>query len=46
MDDRISEIIWAPAHLTISGDVILYDSINKNNSDTEDYIIISRPVFE
>ena len=37
----LTESIWAPAHLTVSGDVILFGSSRKGNSDTEEAIDIA-----
>ena len=39
--NSITETIWAPAHLTISGDVILYESSFIGNLDTEESINIA-----
>ena len=41
----ITETIWAPAHLTISGDVILYESSLIGNLDTDESINIAMSNF-
>lgn len=43
--NSITETIWAPAHLTISGDVILYESSLIGNLDTDESINIAMSNF-
>ena len=45
LGNGITEGIWAPAHLKVSGDVILYGSGVMGSLDTEDSINVAMDIF-